>query len=92
MLILCREGSYSPFVLKNIDLTIPYGKVTAIVGASGSGKTTLMKLILIFYKPNMGRVLIGENDLIQCNTDLWRSHCGVVCSLAIFIAVLSLKI
>lgn len=72
------EGSYSPFVLKNIDLTIPYGKVTAIVGASGSGKTTLMKLILSFYKPNMGSVLIGEKDLMQCNTDFWRSHCGVV--------------
>ena len=72
------EGSYSPFVLKNIDLTIPYGKVTAIVGASGCGKTTLMKLILSFYKPNMGSVLIGEKDLMQCNTDFWRSHCGVV--------------
>lgn len=43
---------YSPKdVLSNINLSIPNGKVTAIVGASGSGKTTLIKLLLGFYEP-----------------------------------------
>ena len=47
--------------LKNINLIIEAGKVTAIVGASGSGKTTLLKLLLGFYPPTSGIVCIGEN-------------------------------
>src|SRR5690606_37974716 len=49
----------SPLVLKDINLLIPKGKVTAIVGASGSGKTTLMKLLLKFYPIIQGEVNIG---------------------------------
>ena len=41
-------------VLQDLNLTIPEGKVTAIVGPSGSGKTTLLKLLLQFYQPNAG--------------------------------------
>lgn len=72
------EGSYSPFVLNNINFVIPKGKVTAIVGASGSGKTTLMKLVLSFYKPTKGKIMLNGIELAQCNTDIWRQYCGVV--------------
>jgi ATP-binding cassette subfamily B protein len=48
--------------LKNISITIPAGKVTAIVGASGSGKTTLMKLLLRFYDPQKGKIFLGETS------------------------------
>ncbi len=51
------EGPKSPYVLKDINFTIPDGKITAIVGASGSGKTTLMKLLLKFYDPTRGELL-----------------------------------
>lgn len=72
------EGSYSPYVLHNINLTIPRGKIIAIVGASGSGKTTLMKLMLSFYNPTQGDILLDDKSLKDCNTDIWRQHCGVV--------------
>jgi len=65
-------------VLKNISVNIPRGKVTAIVGSSGSGKTTLLKLLLKFYKPQEGRIKIGEYDLEDLNHNYWRSHCGAV--------------
>lgn len=65
-------------VLKNINLKIPVGKQTAIVGLSGSGKTTLMKLLLGFYKPQTGEIFLGKNDLSQYNMREWRRKCGVV--------------
>ncbi|MBL4663589.1 MAG: ATP-binding cassette domain-containing protein, partial [Flavobacteriaceae bacterium] len=65
-------------VLKNLSLTIPANKITAIVGASGSGKTTLMKLLLKFYQPQSGSISLGEHDLNQISNKTWRQHCGVV--------------
>ncbi len=65
-------------VLKNINLTIPRGKTTAIVGTSGSGKTTLIKLLLGFYKPSEGSIKIGAQDLQSIYQKVWRSQCGVV--------------
>ncbi|MEN5057840.1 peptidase domain-containing ABC transporter [Sphingobacterium kitahiroshimense] len=72
------EGPNSPYVLKNISLCIPKGKVTAIVGTSGSGKTTLMKILLNFYRPTQGKVSVGESDLSKISPKLWRSYCGSV--------------
>ena len=72
------EGPHSAPVLSGIDLTIPEGKVTAIVGASGSGKTTLMKLLVKFYRPQEGKIAVGGEDLEQIHTGLWRKRCGVV--------------
>jgi ATP-binding cassette subfamily B protein len=72
------EDEQSNFVLKNINLKIPIGKVTAIVGPSGSGKTTLLKLLLKFYKPTSGKILIKGEDLNDISSDDWRSKCGVV--------------
>ncbi|WP_246197776.1 peptidase domain-containing ABC transporter [Chitinophaga agrisoli] len=72
------EGPNSPYVLKDISLSIPRGKITAIVGTSGSGKTTLLKLLLGFYAPVKGSILVGDNDLQQLSPKVWRSHCGTV--------------
>lgn len=70
---------YSPKdILSNINLSIPNGKVTAIVGASGSGKTTLIKLLLGFYEPLSGSIQIGSAHLSECNLGWWRSQCGAV--------------
>ena len=70
---------YSPKdILSNINLSIPNGKVTAIVGASGSGKTTLVKLLLGFYEPLNGSIKIGNANLNEYNLGWWRSQCGAV--------------
>ena len=65
-------------ILKNLDLTIPANKVTAIVGTSGSGKTTLMKLALKFYEPNTGEIHLAHQDLNTISPTAWRNQCGVV--------------
>jgi ATP-binding cassette subfamily B protein len=71
-------GADSPYVLQDLSLAIPEGKVTAIVGASGSGKTTLLKILLKFYNPTSGKVLHGKSDLKDVMASHWRQRCGVV--------------
>jgi len=74
-----RYGSpKSPLVLKNINMHIPKGKVTAIVGASGSGKTTLLKLLLKFYPPSEGQILVDGINLQDISAQLWRNNVGTV--------------
>jgi len=72
------EGPYSPKALNNINLTLPKGKVTAIVGASGSGKTTLIKLLLGYYPPVSGNIFIADKNLQEIDLRWWRQQCGVV--------------
>lgn len=77
-LVFQYEGPHSPKVLNNINLIIPRGKVTAIVGTSGSGKTTLIKLLLGFYPPVSGSIRIGDSDLSAFRQHWWRDRCGAV--------------
>jgi ATP-binding cassette subfamily B protein len=72
------EGPHSPKVLDDICLTIPGGKITAIVGTSGSGKTTLIKLLLGYYLPVSGHIEAGGVDMKQFNLRWWRDRCGAV--------------
>ncbi len=71
-------GAGNEAVLKNIELIIPNGKTTAIVGTSGSGKTTLLKLLLKFYTTQKGNVKVGGNDLENFSHKTWRKAIGVV--------------
>lgn len=73
--------SYTPIsddVLTDLNVTIPRGKTTAIVGTSGSGKTTLIKLLLGFYQCKKGKISIGGSSLDSIYQKIWRAHCGVV--------------
>lgn len=72
------EGIHSPKVLERINLKIPRGKITAIVGTSGSGKTTLIKLLLGYYNPVEGDIRVGGNDLRSFSLLWWRDQCGAV--------------
>jgi len=71
-------GPRSPMILNDVNVTIPGGKVTAIVGPSGSGKTTLLKLLMKFYEPTEGKIKIGDFSLNNYHADFWRQKCGVV--------------
>jgi ATP-binding cassette subfamily B protein len=72
-------GAGTP-TLRNLDLCIPAGKTTAIVGSSGSGKTTLLKLLMKQYAPEAGVVRLGKLDFAHMSAHAWRSQCGVVMS------------
>ncbi|HSU12857.1 peptidase domain-containing ABC transporter [Longimicrobium sp.] len=71
-------GALGEPVLQDLDLDIPEGKVTAVVGASGSGKTTLLKLLLKFYAPGGGEVHVGGCNLRNLSARTWRGACGAV--------------
>ena len=71
-------GPSSKMVLKNINLKIPSNKVTVIVGPSGSGKTTMLKMMLGFYKPVNGKVLLGDDSISDLSPKAWRAQCGAV--------------
>lgn len=67
-----------PPVLDNLNLIIPAGKVTAIVGASGSGKSTLISLIERFYMPTRGQILVDKYDIADLNLKWWRRQMSLV--------------
>ncbi len=73
---------YDPHALRktidDINIHIPQGKVTAVVGASGSGKTTLIRLMLGYYPVLEGQINIGNTDINKLNKKWWRRQCGVV--------------
>lgn len=72
------SGAGNTPVLKNINLLIPEGKTTAIVGMSGSGKTTLLKVLLKFYDTYKGEIKVGEADLKRMSPKFWRRQLGSV--------------
>ncbi|MEP7309094.1 MAG: ABC transporter transmembrane domain-containing protein [Acidobacteriota bacterium] len=64
--------------LKGVDLHIAAGEVVALVGKSGSGKSTILNLLLRFYDPTGGRVLVGGRDVRELNPTALRSHIATV--------------
>lgn len=62
----------------NINLTIPQGKITAIVGSSGSGKTTLLKILSRLYLQTSGDYFIGNTNMTSVDLGIWRDKLGVV--------------
>ena len=64
--------------LKGIDLEIAPGELVAVVGKSGSGKSTLLNLLLRFYDPTDGRVLVGGRDIRELDPAWLRSRLAVV--------------
>jgi subfamily B ATP-binding cassette protein MsbA len=69
--------------LENIQLSIPKGKIVALVGASGAGKSTMADLLPRFYDPTDGQILIDGNDLRQLHVHDLRALLGIVSQEAI---------
>lgn len=76
------DFKYDPHALtktiEGVNIHIPEGKITAIVGASGSGKTTLIKLMLGYYPVMSGEITIASHNISEYNLKWWRRQCGVV--------------
>lgn len=72
------EGPGSPWVFKDLNMMIPAGKITAIVGESGSGKTTLLKLLMGFYRPTEGSIMIDGMKPEEISVSSLRKATGVV--------------
>lgn len=69
-----RYPSTDKWVLRDIDLDLPPGRVVAFVGENGAGKTTLVKLLCRFYDPTEGRILIDSVDLKDLDVEQWRTR------------------
>lgn len=72
------DGPHSSKAIDSITALIPSNKITAIVGASGSGKTTMLKMMLGFYSPVSGEILLAGHKLSQYSASVWRGVCGSV--------------
>lgn len=64
--------------LRDFDLELPAGQITAVVGANGAGKSTLVKLACRFYDPDKGRITIDGNDLRTFAVEDLRSRISVI--------------
>ncbi|MFI7503320.1 ABC transporter ATP-binding protein [Streptomyces sp. NPDC049687] len=66
------------WVLRGLDLVIPAGSSTALVGANGAGKTTLVKLLTGLYEPTEGRILVDGTDLRELGVRRWQPRCAAL--------------
>jgi ABC-type multidrug transport system fused ATPase/permease subunit len=64
--------------LHEIDLAVNPGMKIALVGSSGAGKTTMAMLLMRFYDPDAGSILVDDIDLRKLNLEWYRKHIGVV--------------
>ncbi|MGH3758722.1 ABC transporter ATP-binding protein [Actinophytocola sp.] len=72
---------YAPdqdWVLRGVDLVIPHGQATALVGLNGAGKSTLVKLLCRFYDPERGAILWDGVDLRKLSVVQLREHIGAL--------------
>lgn len=70
-----KEGEY---VLREIDIHAKSGETVALVGHTGSGKSSVMNLLLKFYAPAKGRILVDQRDIAELPDQALRSHMGIV--------------
>ncbi len=65
-------------VLRDVSMTIPMGRVTAVIGGNGAGKSTVFKLLARLYEPKDGAIRFGGEDIAQYELTDWRDHFSYV--------------
>lgn len=73
-----RYSPISPYALRDVSFKIPTGSHVAIVGPSGAGKSTLVSMLLRFYEPESGRILLADEDLRAYDLSSLRRSIGIV--------------
>ncbi len=73
-----RYAPERPWLYRGLDLNLAPGRLTVLTGPSGSGKSTLAKLLLGFYPPEEGRILVDGTDIRTLAANELRAHFGVV--------------
>ena len=65
-------------VIHGVNFTLERGKVIGVVGPTGAGKSTLIKMLLRYYDPTKGQILLDGQPLSDVAVDTWRQHIGYV--------------
>ena len=65
-------------VLRGVDLDVPAGTTTAVIGPSGSGKSTLLRTLNRLYEPDRGDILLDDRSVLKDNPDQLRQRIGMV--------------
>jgi ATP-binding cassette, subfamily B, bacterial len=73
-----RYAEDQPYVLRDVSCTLGPGERVALIGENGAGKTTLIKLLLRFYDPSMGQILINGTDLREIDLASYYANIGMI--------------
>jgi ATP-binding cassette, subfamily B, bacterial len=73
-----RYADDQPYVLRDVSFTLGPGERVALIGENGAGKTTLVKLLLRFYDPSAGHILINGTDLREIDLASYYAHIGMI--------------
>jgi ATP-binding cassette subfamily C protein len=65
-------------ILNDVDLDVPPHAVTTVIGSSGAGKTTIADVLVGLNRPSEGKVMIGDTDLEEIDTEAWRRQLGYI--------------
>ena len=80
-----RYTPQTPWILNNLDLTVPKGSSIGFIGLTGSGKSTLLDIVMGLLQPNQGTLEIDREEITTHNTRNWQAHIAHVPQ-AIFLA------